>query len=129
MCFSACAGVFTPGRFWHGYKRALEDLEAKDKQREKWREVWHARKKPKAYLERKRDTKAEWQAANPEKNVAYVQAFRERWGRWPAKAEKRVDGKPTAEKRPAAKATKKVAKPKPEARQADRAPGKKARRP
>lgn len=18
MCFSACAGVFTPGRFWHG---------------------------------------------------------------------------------------------------------------
>ncbi len=58
-----------------------------------------------------RAQKAEWQAANPEKNVAYVQAFRERWGRWPAKA------------------TKKAAKPKPKAKQARRAPGKKARRP
>lgn len=46
-----------------------------------------------------------------------------------SKAEKRVDGKPTAEKVPAAKATKKVAKQKPKAKQARRAPGKKARRP
>lgn len=57
------------------------------------------------------------------------QIFRERWGRWPAKAEKRVVGNPTTKKKPAVKVTKKAAKPKPKAKQARRAPNKKARRP
>ena len=38
-------------------------------------------KKAKDYKERKAETKAEWQAKNPEKNVEAVQRYRENHGR------------------------------------------------
>jgi hypothetical protein len=103
-----------------------------EEQRAKWREAWHRRtkkrtKKAKAYKAWKAEYKAAWQAANPEKNVAYVQAFRERWGRWPAQAEKKSaasamtgrSNKPARASRSrdtGGKVTKKAVKPKPKAK-------------
>ena len=61
--------------------RKLAERRARD--RERWYRRYYGNK---AYRERKLASKAEWQATNPEKNVAAVQRFREKWGRWPAKA-------------------------------------------
>ena len=55
--------------------------------REYMRLYWHKRtkaptKKAKLYKAQKAESKAAWQAANPEKNVEAVQRYRERWGRY-----------------------------------------------
>lgn len=55
-------------------ERKLEEKRAKERER------WHRRKLDKEYVKRKQEAKAEWQAANPDKNLEYVQSFYERHG-------------------------------------------------
>ena len=55
-------------------ERKLEEKRAKERER------WQRRKENKEYIKRKLEKKAEWQAANPDKNLEYVQNFYERYG-------------------------------------------------
>jgi hypothetical protein len=61
--------------------KAEREAEKKlEEKRAKERERWHKRKLDKAYIKAKLESKAEWQKANPKKNLEYVQNFYERYG-------------------------------------------------
>jgi hypothetical protein len=61
--------------------KAEREAEKKlEEKRAKERERWHRRKLDKAYIKAKLESKAEWQRANPKKNLEYVQNFYERYG-------------------------------------------------
>jgi hypothetical protein len=61
--------------------KAEREAEKKlEEKRAKERERWHKRKLDKEYIKAKLESKAEWQKANPKKNLEYVQNFYERYG-------------------------------------------------
>ena len=61
-------------------KAQREEEKKLEEKRAKERERWQRRKLDKEYIARKQEKKAEWQAANPNKNLEYVQNFYERYG-------------------------------------------------